>query len=60
MVISPQYNEIESEFSVEFQNLMINPGSEYKYSGIIMEPSLNFQKHIHAIESNFSRAVGIL
>ena len=56
----PKLNKNEAKLKTLYNKYTLAYCDSSKYLGIIIDNKLNFQSHIHAIESKVARALGIL
>ena len=60
LVISPRMNELETDFDVLLNGITVPLSNSVKYLGVTLDSKLTFESHIKILETNLSKAVGII
>ena len=60
LVISPRMNELVTDFDVLLNGTTVPLSNSVKYLGVTLNSKLAFESHIKILETNLSKAVGII
>ena len=60
LVISPRLNELVMDFDVHLNGITVPLSNSVKYLGVTLDSKLTFESHIKILETNLSKAAGII